>query len=110
MLALALVGCGHDALPGPGGGGDMAGGGGGVVDMTGGRVCSGDPACSSGGVGCFGTCCNAGEWCDPSTSTCRCGTGPACGTGKVCASGGPIGPGNNGCGSICCGSGTPCPL
>jgi hypothetical protein len=34
----------------------------------------------------------------------------ACGAGKMCAHGGPIGPGTNACGAICCGGSTPCPL
>lgn len=112
LLALALAACGHDSLPGPGGGNaDLAGGGGGgTADLSDGRSCAGDPGCSSGGVACFSVCCNPGEWCDPSTRACRCGSGPACDGGKVCASGGPIQPGGNECGSICCGGGTPCPL
>jgi hypothetical protein len=65
--------------------------------------CPNGPCCGS-------ACCNSGEWCDPTTLTCRCGDNPACTGGDICASGGPIRPGQS-CGVICCGTaGKPCPF
>jgi len=65
--------------------------------------CQNGPCCGS-------LCCNAGEWCD-ATNTCRCGSGAACSGNLICATGGPIMPGGNTCGFICCGDSThPCPL
>jgi hypothetical protein len=65
--------------------------------------CQNGPCCGS-------VCCNAGEWCD-ATNTCRCGNGPACSGTLICASGGPVRPGGDQCGGICCGdSSHPCPL
>jgi hypothetical protein len=45
---------------------------------------------------CGNACCQPGEWCDTATSTCHCGTGPACYESYICV-GGPIG----GCGTMC---------
>lgn len=106
-LALALLGCGRNALPVPAG--DMSGGA--RADLRGARVCGSTCSQCPNGACCFGSCCAAGEWCDADTRSCRCGDGPACSGGNLCATGGPIGPGADGCGSICCGRpGMPCPL
>lgn len=77
----------------------------------GGMVCT--PTCGQcqgRGACCGNHCCALGEWCD-SNNECRCGGSAGCTNGNICATGGPIGPGGNTCGSICCGSpGSPCPL
>jgi hypothetical protein len=80
------------------------------VDLA--RSCA--PNCSrcQSGVCCGALCCREGEWCDPLSNTCRCGTGAeVCRVDQICATGGPIGPGQDQCGSICCGDPAhPCPL
>jgi hypothetical protein len=120
VLLLALAGCGRAGLPsggdmsgggggGGGGGSGGAGGGGGIVvstDMAG-RDCT--AACNRCQFGpcCGAACCNAGEYCDPVTTTCKCGDAPSCTGGNHCASGGPVGPSM--CGRICCGATMVCP-
>jgi hypothetical protein len=125
LLLLALAGCGRQGLPS---GGDMSGGGGGGSAGSGGGGGGG----GSGGIGgggdmagrdcnsfcnrcqfgpcCGAACCNQGEYCDPVTTTCKCGDGAACTGGNFCATGGPVGPNQSACGSLCCGATLPCPL
>jgi hypothetical protein len=92
---------------GVGGGGTGGSGGGGNIDMP--HDCSASCNRCPSGPCCGAACCNAGEWCDPTSNTCRCGNGPACSGGNICATGGPIQPGQT-CGIICCGKTSPCPL
>jgi hypothetical protein len=122
VLALAfssMMACRTSPLPtGDGGGGSGGEGGGGGAGGSGGssggqdlsgRVCSPSASCSScpNGVCCGNACCGKGEWCDPSTLTCRCGDNAGCTGGNVCATG-PVFPSTD-CGMICCGVTSFCP-
>jgi hypothetical protein len=121
----AVAGCGDiehtvDAAPGDsidasaGGGLDAAGGG--AVDAAvpdagrpdGRPFPSCEPAgdCTR-GVPCGGGCCGPGEACH--MGECQCGDGKACDVkGDTCE---PFGPGMpGGCGVICCGASSPCPV
>ncbi len=82
-------------------GGIPPGGDGGVRDCSPSGTCAAGPACGT-------RCCGMGEWCDTSTSTCYCGSAPACMSGDTCAAAGPVG--GDACGIICCGVSGPCPL
>ena len=118
LLALVLLaGCRTAEIPASSDGGGLGGMGGGSGDLAGGSYDLSGALCVSAcnrclaGACCGPTCCAAGEWCDLTTFTCHCGQGAACSGANICASGGPIQPGGNSCGSICCGSGgNPCPL
>jgi hypothetical protein len=116
VLACALLGGCTSSNPLPVGGSDL-GGDAGVADLKpedlGGAVCTSmcgqctTGACCPGGVN---GCCAPGEYCD-GNGKCRCGAGPACTGGNICATGGPVRPGGDTCGAVCCGSpGMPCPL
>jgi hypothetical protein len=116
LLCLAATGgCGSDGLPvgasdlsmSDGGGGGSGGGGGPMWGDLAGISCI--SACNRCALGpcCGSICCNAGEWCDTTTNTCHCGSGPACAQGQMCSRGGPIG--GDYCGNICCGNGVVCP-
>lgn len=76
----------------------------GVSDANAG-ACAPSGGCMTGPM-CFGQCCAQGESCV--AGKCTCGTNMACTNGNICASGGPIG--GDSCGTICCGSTSPCPL
>jgi hypothetical protein len=118
LLCLAAIGgCGSDGLPvdgdmpmsdGGGGGGSGGGGGGAMWGDIAGISCNMPCNRCVLGVCCGTQCCAAGEWCDPNTFTCHCGSGPACANGQTCSRGGPIIEGY--CGNICCGNGVVCPL
>jgi hypothetical protein len=77
---------------------------GGIRD-GGGGFCVPNGFCSD-GVECNGQCCGPGESCNQ--GFCTCGQNAPCIQGDICATGGPVG--EDGCGSICCGVTTPCPL
>jgi hypothetical protein len=100
MAMLALGACDRGALP-------VAGDGGGASDSDLGRVCVPTCAQCSSGACCGNSCCAAGEWCDPATLTCRCGSVAACRPGQWCGRSGPIQAGDS-CGTICCGAGIIC--
>jgi hypothetical protein len=70
------------------------------------RTCLPSGGCTT-GPRCGTWCCNSGEACDTSTTTCKCGAGAACTGGNQCM-GGPVS--TDGCGTVCCGASGPCPL
>lgn len=57
---------------------------------------------------CNGVCCADGEHCE--AGGCRCGSFAACAGGDRCVQGGLIGPVLSGCGSLCCGGPSQCPI
>lgn len=125
MALLAVPACHKDSLPGSGtpdlaaaadaggaasdlatardGAADLSSSGS-STDLASGstnHVCSSSTGnCPNSGVTCGNACCPGGEWCDPATLTCQCGSGAGCQGAFICiALTGP--PNASPCGETC---------
>jgi hypothetical protein len=121
IALLGISACHKESLPNPGGAQDLAAAGdlgGAAHDLatardgavgppadlalsTADHVCAAsDGKCANAGVTCGTVCCPGGEWCDPATLTCQCGSNPGCQDNSICvALTGP--PNASPCGETC---------